>query len=54
MTNYEQQILDTGKFYDQVMLVIERETSEIFNSYVTEDNLHRIINNPVTEGIDEG
>lgn len=54
MTNYEQQMINTGTFYDEAMRAIESKTNEIFRSFVTEDNLHQIINNPVTEGIDEG
>ncbi len=54
MTNYEQQMINTEKFYDEAMMAIESQTNEIFRSYVTGDNLHQIINNPVTEGIDEG
>ena len=54
MTNYEQQISNTENFYDEAMKAIEKQTNEIFSAFVTEDNLHNIINIPVTEGIDEG
>ncbi len=54
MTAYEEEILQTGNFYDLVMQQIESESKEIFTSYVTGDDLHEKISNPLVEGIDEG
>ena len=54
MSNYERQILDTEKFYDQAMLAAEKESIEALSSVIPGSRLHEIINNPVDSGIDEG
>lgn len=54
MSNYEKQILETERHYDQMMQSIEQSGAEILYSVVPGSQLHQIIHNPVTEGIDEG
>lgn len=54
MSNYELQILETERRYDQMMSQIEAEDKNILHSVVPGSRLHQIIHNPVTEGIDEG
>jgi len=54
MSNYELQILDTEKFYDQAMFAAEQEGIEILSSVVPGSRLHEKINNPIDSGIDEG
>jgi len=41
-------------YYPDVIQVAEAMNIEILSSYVPDSRLHQIINNPVTEGIDEG
>ena len=54
MSNDENQIQATGRYYDQEMRKIESQGGEILCSVVPGSNLHRKIHNSVTEGIDEG
>jgi len=54
MSNYEQQILNTARFYDNAMPAAEQEGIEILSSVVTGSRLHEIINNPIDSGIDQG
>ena len=54
MSNYELQILKTGQYYDEAMRVAEREDIEILSSVVPGSRLHKVINNPIDSGIDEG
>jgi hypothetical protein len=54
MSRYEQQILETEKHYDAMMKEIEQVDPDILHSVVPGSRLHKYINNPVTEGIDEG
>jgi len=54
MTAYEQQILNTEKFYDQAIKAAEQEGLEILSSVVPGSRLHEVINNTVDSGIDEG
>lgn len=54
MSNYEQQILETEKFYDRMILAAEAEDIEVLSSVVPGSRLHEIINNPFDSGIDEG
>lgn len=54
MTAYDQQVLNTGKFYDEAITAAEQETLEILTSVVPGSRLHEIINNTVDSGIDEG
>ena len=54
MSNYEQQILNTARFYDNAMHAAEQEGIEILSSVVAGSRLHEIINNPIDSGIDEG
>ena len=54
MSNYEIQIRNTAKIYDQAIRNAESEGIEILESFVPESRLHQIINNPIDSGIDEG
>ena len=54
MTDFEQQAWDTARYYDREIRKIEATGVEILSSVVPGSGLHRVINNPVTEGIDEG
>ncbi|MCG8060980.1 MAG: hypothetical protein N0E38_14290 [Candidatus Thiodiazotropha endolucinida] len=54
MSDYEKQILETERRYDQLMQQIEKEDPNVLRSVVPGSRLHEIIHNPVTEGIDEG
>ena len=54
MSNYEQQILETEKFYDKAILAAEAEDIEVLSSVVPGSRLHEIIHNPIDSGIDEG
>ena len=54
MSKYEQQTLDTARHYDLMMQEVESIDPNILYSVVPGSRLHEIINNPVTEGIDEG
>jgi hypothetical protein len=54
MSDYELQILNTEKFYDQAMHNAELEDIEILSSVVPGSRLHEIIHNPIDSGIDEG
>ncbi|MCW8902336.1 hypothetical protein [Sedimenticola sp.] len=55
MSKYEQQILETGRRNDHLISEIEQSgETEILHSVMAYSRLHRIIHNPVTEGIDEG
>lgn len=55
MSDYELQILSTGKVNDQAMLAAENhEDIEVLSSVVPNSRLHEIIHNPIDSGIDEG
>jgi len=54
MSNYEQQIQETEKFYDKAILAAEAEDIEVLSSVVPGSRLHEIIHNPIDSGIDEG
>lgn len=54
MSKYEQQILDTEKYYDREMQAVEAQGVEILSSMVPGSNLHAVIHNPIDSGIDEG
>jgi hypothetical protein len=54
MSDYELQIRKTGQLYDEAIRAAEREDIEVLTSVVPGSRLHRIINNPVDSGIDEG
>jgi len=54
MSNYEQQIRNTARFYDDAMHAAEQEDIEILCSVVAGSRLHEVINNPIDSGIDEG
>jgi hypothetical protein len=41
-------------YYPDVVKRAEELNVEILESYVRDSRLHQLINNPVTEGIDEG
>jgi len=54
MSNYEMQIRNTGRYYDEAIRAAERENIEVLHSVVPGSHLHEIINNPIDSGIDEG
>ena len=54
MSNYELQLLDTAKFYDNAIHAAEDEDIEILSSVVPGSRLHEVIHNPIDSGIDEG
>lgn len=54
MSNYELQIQNTERNYDHMIREIEQQDPHVLNSVVEGSRLHRVIHNPVTEGIDEG
>ncbi|NNJ96499.1 MAG: hypothetical protein HKP12_05010 [Gammaproteobacteria bacterium] len=54
MSDYELQIQNTGKFYDDAIRAAEQEDVEILTSVVPGSRLHEIIHNPIDSGIDEG
>ena len=54
MTAYEQQIMNTERFYDQAMLDAEQEGQEILSSVVPVSRLHQVIINTVVSGYEEG
>jgi len=54
MSAYEMQILATERKYDLLMEELENSEIEILHSFIPGSNVHNVINNPVTEGIDEG
>ena len=54
MSAYEEQILNTSRFYDQEIQKASLEAVEVLRSDVTGSRVHQIINNPFDEGIDEG
>lgn len=54
MSKYEQQTLDTTRHYEQMMQEVESIDPNILFSLVPGSRLYEIINNPVTEDIDEG
>ncbi|MCW8930907.1 MAG: hypothetical protein OQL19_11785 [Gammaproteobacteria bacterium] len=54
ITAYEQQTLNTERFYDEAIQLAEADGDEILHSFVPEDHVHELINNTVDEGIDEG
>ena len=54
MSRYEEQVLETGRRYDELIRAIEESGAEVLSSVVPGSRLHQIIHNPVTEGIDEG
>lgn len=53
MSNYELQIQNTERNYDRMIREIEQQDSNVLSSVVPGSRLHRVIYNPVTEGIDE-
>jgi len=54
MPGYERQILDTERHYDQMMKEIQAVDPNMLYSVVPGSKLHEMINDPITEGIDEG
>lgn len=54
MSRYEEQMLETGRRFDERIREIERLDPNVLSSVVPGSQLHKIIHNPVTEGIDEG
>lgn len=41
-------------YYPDLLKIADEMNVEILESYVPDSRLHEIINNPYTEGIDEG
>lgn len=54
MSTFEQQILNTDKYNEQAITAADAEVRDILYSFLSEEQLHRIINNPIEEGIDKG
>ena len=54
MSDYELQILATGKYYDELIHAAEQENIEVLSSVVPGSRLHEVIHNPIDSGIDEG
>lgn len=54
MSNYELQIQETARFYDDAIAAAEKENIEILSSVVPGSRLHQMIHNPIDSGIDEG
>jgi len=54
MSNYELQILNTARYYDDAIHAAEQEGIEVLSSVVPGSRLHEVIHNPVDSGIDEG
>ena len=54
MSQFELQMSNTGRLYDQGIRAADREGLEILETFVPDSWLHEIINNPVDSGIDEG
>ncbi|UCB56127.1 MAG: hypothetical protein JSW45_06245 [Thiotrichales bacterium] len=54
MSDYELQILETCRYYDEKMHAAELEDVEILSSVVPGSRLHELIHNPIDSGIDEG
>ncbi len=54
MSNYELQMLNTSRNYDDAIHAAEQEDIEILSSLVPGSRLHEVIHNPVDSGIDEG
>ena len=54
MSNYEIQIRNTERYYDEAIRAAEHEGIEVLHSVVPGSHLHEIINNPFESGIDEG
>lgn len=54
MSDYELQILQTGKYYDEKIHAAELEDIEVLYSVVPGSRLHEVIHNPIDSGIDEG
>ena len=53
MSDYELQILETGKYYDEKIRASEMEDIEVLSSVVPGSRLHEVIHNPIDSGIDE-
>jgi len=54
MSDYELQILETGRYYDDMIHAAELEDIEVLSSVVPGSRLHEVIHNPIDSGIDEG
>ena len=54
MSKYEHQTLYIARHYDQMMQVVESIDTNILYSVAPGSRLHEIINNPVSEGMNEG
>ena len=54
MNSYENLCTTLATNMDRRIDEIEKSGAEVLNSVVAQSRLHEIINNPVTEGIDEG
>ncbi|MCP5448402.1 MAG: hypothetical protein H6964_15605 [Chromatiaceae bacterium] len=54
MSRYELDNLETARRFDSMIREIEQTDPDILTSVVVGSRLHGMINNPVSEGIDEG
>jgi hypothetical protein len=54
VSDFEVQIQDTGKLYDEAIRTAEQKDNEILYSVVAGSRLHEIIHNPIDSRIDEG
>ncbi len=54
MSDYELQMLNTARYYDDAIRAAEKEDIEILSSVVPGSRLHEVIHNPIDSGIDEG
>lgn len=54
MSKFETWSVNLAKQFDEQMRTLEAESVEVLNSFDPKSNLHSVINNPITEGIDEG
>ena len=54
MSSYEDQISATAELRDRQIRSLEPQEAEILTWVFSGSNLHRVIDNPTQEGIDEG
>jgi hypothetical protein len=54
MSNYEQQMQMTNRYYDHAIAAAEQENIEVLSSVVPGNRWHEIFHNLVDSEIDEG
>ena len=54
MSKFEKWSVNLAQKFDEQIRTLEAEDVEVLNSFDPQSGLHRVINNPITEGIDEG